>query len=37
LKNQPEDIVGQAEKDTIFTEFYSKKERPKPAKGYVIL
>jgi hypothetical protein len=37
LKNQPEGIVGRAEKDTIFTEFYSKKERPKPAKGYVIL
>eukprot|EP01122_Echinamoeba_exundans_P005035 TRINITY_DN15217_c0_g1_i1.p1 TRINITY_DN15217_c0_g1~~TRINITY_DN15217_c0_g1_i1.p1 ORF type:complete len:652 (-),score=137.10 TRINITY_DN15217_c0_g1_i1:1704-3659(-) len=37
LKNQAEGIVGRAEKDTIFTEFYSKKERPKPAKGYVIL
>lgn len=37
LKNQAEGIVGRAEKDVLFAEFYSKKERPKPTKGYIIL
>lgn len=37
LKSQPEGIVTRAEKDTLFGEFYSKKERPKPTKGYIIL